>query len=481
MSGTRVTQARKRTRNKHMDSYQQFLEGKQQMDSMAGFAPVSIPDFLFDFQSHLTDWAIRKGRAALLEDCGLGKTPQLLVWADNVARHANRRVLVLSPPAVSTQTKREAERFGIEAYHSHGELPPRQHIILTNYEKLHLFNWQDFDGVVCDESSILKSFDGTRRKEITEFMRRIPYRLLCTATAAPNDYIELGTSSEALGHLGYMDMLMRFFKNDQNTIRPMTYRNKGQNFAQLDERSRWRFKGHAEVPFWRYVCSWARACRKPSDLGFDDSRFTLRPLTERSHLVTAARLGDGMLFSLPAVGLTEQRDERRRTIQERCEKAAELSIQHDASVVWCHLNDEGDLLEKLVPDCVQVSGADSEEEKEEKLVAFSTGQIPRLVTKAKIAGWGLNWQHCRHTVSFPSHSFESYYQSLRRFWRFGQQREVISDVVTTEGEKSVLENLQRKSLQADRMFDALVGQMQNALAIDRSVKYETTEEVPAWL
>lgn len=464
-----------------LTSYEEFLQHKGQSDSMAGFASLWMPDFLFDFQSHLTDWAIHKGRAALLEDCGLGKTPQLLVWAENVVRYTNGRVMVLSPLAVSAQTKREADRFGIEAYHSHGELPSGHKIILTNYEKLHLFNWQDFAGVVCDESSCLKSFEGTRRKEITEFMRRLEYRLLCTATAAPNDYIELGTSSEALGELGYMDMLMRFFKNDQNTIRPMAYRNRGKNFAQLDEKSKWRFKGHAEVPFWQWVCSWARAMRRPSDLGFDDARFILPSLTERSHLVKAKSLGNGLLFPLPAVGLTEQRDERRRTIQERCEKAAELASQHERSVAWCHLNTEGDLLEKLIPDCVQVSGADSEDAKEEKLVAFSQGQIKRLVSKSRIAGWGLNWQFCNHTVSFPSHSFEGYYQSLRRLWRFGQEREVFSDIVTTEGEIAVLENLQRKSDAAGRMFDALVGQMQNSMKIDRSIQYEQKESLPAWL
>lgn len=464
-----------------MTPYAEFLAQKSQRVSMDGFAPCWMPDFLFDFQSDLTDWAIRKGRAALLEDCGLGKTAQLLVWAENVVRHTNRRVLILSPLAVSAQTQREGYRFGIETFRSHGELPADARIVLANYEKLHLFDWKDFAGVVCDESSILKSFEGVRRKEITEFMRRLPYRLLCTATAAPNDYIELGTSSEALGELGYMDMLMRFFKNDQNTIRPMVYRNKRKNFAQLDEGAKWRFKGHAETPFWQWVCSWARAIRRPSDLGCDDSRFTLPPLQERSHLVVTEELPSGMLFALPAVGLTEQRSERRRTIRERCEKAAELASEHEASVVWCHLNDEGDLLERLVTDCVQVSGADSEEEKEEKLMAFSSGQVPRLVTKSKIAGWGLNWQHCNHTVTFPSHSFERYYQAVRRFWRFGQQRHVTADIVTTEGEKSVLENLQRKSAAADRMFDALVEQMRNSLRIDRNVKYEIQEEAPPWL
>ena len=462
--------------------YDRFLESKSQMGGFHGFDPLWIPDWLFPFQQSLTTQAVLKGRYALFEDCGLGKTPQFLVWAENVARHANGRVLILSPLAVSLQTHLQAEGFEIETVISRdGALPLGKNLILTNYEKLHLFNPSDFVGCVCDESSCLKNFDGKRKAAITEFMKKMKYRLLCTATAAPNDYTELGTSSEALGELGYMDMLMRFFKNDQNTIKPMTFRHRGQNFAQLDERSKWRFKGHARIPFMRWVCSWARACRKPSDLGFDDEGFVLPPLIERDHLVIAGSLPNGMLFPLPAVGLTEQRDERRRTIRERCEKAAELCLAHETSVAWCHLNPEGDLLEELIPDSVQVSGADSDDAKEEKLVAFSSGQVKRLVTKTVIAGWGLNWQHCNHTVSFPSHSFEQYYQSIRRFWRFGQQNPVVADIVTTEGERDVLKNLQRKAKAADELFTALVEQMNQAISIDRSTKFTEREEVPTWL
>lgn len=462
--------------------YDIFLDRKSQIGGMSGFSPIWIPDWLFPFQQQLTEWAIRKGKCGLFEDCGLGKTPQFLVWAENVVRHANGRVLVLSPLAVSFQTLAQSERFGIEAYVSRdGKLPLGKNIILTNYEKLHLFNPADFAGVVCDESGILKNYDGTLRGRITEFMKKLQYRLLCTATAAPNDYIELGTSSEALGELGYMDMLMRFFKNDQHTIRPMVYRNKGNSFAQLEDAAKWRFKGHARIPFMRWVCSWARAIRRPSDLGFEDEQFTLPPLIEREHLVIAESLPSGMLFPLPAVGLTEQRDERRRTIEERCEKAAELANAHDTSVVWCHLNPEGDLLEKLIKDGVQISGKDSEDAKEEKLIAFSKGQIKRIATKSKIAGWGMNWQHCSHTVTFPSHSFEAYYQSVRRFWRFGQERPVTVDVVTTEGEQSVLHNLQRKAKSADELFTALVEQMNQSISIDRSVKFTEKESVPEWL
>ena len=462
--------------------YAAFLDLKTQLGSFDGFEPVFMPDFLFDFQKALVDWAVRKGKAAIFADCGLGKTPIQLVWAENVVRKTNRPVLILTPLAVSHQTVAEAAKFGIEAIRS-GENWKASGIVVTNYERLHYFNPADFAGCVCDESSILKSYDGTRRGEITEFMRKMPYRLLATATAAPNDYIELGTSSEALGELGHTDMLTRFFKNDQNTIKPMTYRHHGQNFEKLEERAKWRFKGHAEKDFWRWVCSWARALRRPSDLGFDDARFILPPLIEEEHMVEAMTTAPGMLFALPAVGLKEQREERRRTIEERCEKAASLCKEPRVgqSLMWCHLNDEGDLLEKIIPDAVQVSGKDSDEAKEEKFLAFAKGDIRVLVTKPKIGAWGLNFQNCAHITFFPSHSFEQYYQGVRRCWRFGQTKAVKVDIVTTEGEQSVLKNLQRKAAGADKMFSALVAEMNQALTIERSQKFNEQEEVPSWL
>ncbi len=313
----------------------------------------------------------------------------------------------------------------------------------------------------------------------------MPYRLLCTATAAPNDYIELGTSSEALGELGYTDMLMRFFKNDQNTVQPTRYVHDAGKYrrevAAGTNTDKWRFKGHAEKHFWRWVCSWGRACRKPSDLGFDDGSFILPELIERQHLVESLTLADGMLFSVPAIGLKEQREERRRTITERCEKAAELAGGEGSALLWCHLNLEGDLLEKLVPDAVQVSGADSDDAKEEKFLAFTSGQAKRLITKPKIGAWGLNFQHCNRVLSFPSHSFEQYYQAVRRCWRFGQLRPVTSDIITTEGEQSVMENLQRKAKAADKMFSVLAEEMNNALRVERSNQGSKKIEVPSWL
>jgi len=450
-----------------MSDYSAFLASKAQLGNEHGFPPTFMPAQLFDFQQSLVEWAVVKGRGAIFADCGLGKTPIQLAWAQNVVEHTNGRVLVLTPLAVAAQTVREGEKFGIECSRS-----PGSNITVTNYEQLDHFDPADFVGAVCDESSILKNFDGVRRGAITEFMRRMPYRLLCTATAAPNDYIELGTSAEALGEMGHMDMLNRFFKNDQNT----SHVNRNWSGAQ------WRFKGHAEEPFWRWVCSWARALRQPSDLGFANDRFKLPALTEREHIVHANTLAEGQLFALPAVGMREERDEMKRTVIERCEQASALVANTETSAVaWCHRNDEGDLLTKLIPGAVQVSGDDATEVKEERFLAFSAGQIRVLVIKPKIGAFGLNWQHCAHMTVFPSHSFEQYYQSVRRCWRFGQTRPVTVDIVTTEGGHGVLKNLQRKSQQADAMFTRLVAHMHEAMSLARSTDFTTPSEVPSWL
>lgn len=450
-------------------SYIDFLSSKQQVDGDHGFDPSFLPDWLFDYQAALVRWACRKGRAAIFADCGMGKTPMQLVWGENMRMHTGKPTLALTPLAVSYQTVGEAERFGIEAVRSSGG-KPQAGIVVTNYERLHHFNPDDFGGVICDESSILKNFDGATKAAVTEFMRTIPYRLLCTATAAPNDYHELGTSSEALGYLGYQDMLSRFFKED--IIKD--YLGWG--------RKAYRFRGHAEEPFWRWVCSWARACRKPSDLGFDDGRLVLPPLREHEVIVQSSKTRPGMLFSLPAESLQDQRQERRITLEDRCEEAARIVGRHDAaSVVWCHLNDEADLLERLIPDCRQVSGSQSEDEKEEILLAFQRGELKRLVTKPKIGCFGLNWQHCHSVVTFASHSWEQYYQAVRRCWRFGQTQPVDVHVIATEGEVGVLSNLRRKANAADRMFESLVRHMGNALAVDHRRTFPHSERIPKWL
>ena len=456
--------------------YTDWLKHRQQAQEPDSIEPVELHKNLFPFQRDLVEWALYKGRCAIFADCGLGKTLIQLSWADNVARRTNKTVLILAPIAVAAQSIKEGQKFGIECARSiDGDIPTGAKIVITNYERIHYFNPADFGAVVCDESSILKNFNGARRGEITEFLRSVPYRLLCTATASPNDYIELGTSSEALGELGYMDMLGMFFKSDDNTIDP---RGGFRRFSQ----GKWRFKHHAERDFWKWVCSWSRALRMPSDMGYDNKGFVLPKLIERETCIKAITPRDGWLFDLPAVNLHEQREERRRTVAERCEAAASLVNESgDSAVMWCHLNREAETLVDLVSDAEQVQGGDSPEEKESLFMDFAGGNLRVLVTKPKIGGFGLNWQHCNHQTFFPSHSYEQYYQAVRRCWRFGQKRSVAVDVITSDGESGVLRNLKRKSEAATKMFNSLVECMHQAHGITQDNKFLTKQDTPSWL
>lgn len=449
--------------------YREFIVGKSQLGGEFGFKPIFQHPQAYDFQSHLVDWAIHQGRAAIYADCGLGKTLMQLTWAHNVNRYANKPVLIIAPLSVSSQTVEEAEKFGLEAQRSlDGSRNQSIGLVTTNYERLHYFDPNDFAGVVCDESSIIKNFDGSRKGEITEFMRRVKFRLLCTATPSPNDYIELGTSSEALGHLGYMDMLGQFFKNDEDSLHPAFIG------------SKWRFKSHAERDFWRWVCSWARSIRRPSDLGFSDTDWVLPQLIEREHVIESPAREDS-LFARVASNLREEREERRLTIRARCEKAAELLSKSETGVAWCHLNAEADLLEAIIPGAKQISGSDKDEEKEELFTAFRRGQLKKLVTKPKIAAFGMNWQHCNHMTFFADHSFEQYYQAVRRCWRFGQKRSVTVDNITTESLAGVTRNLRRKAEACDEMFRVMVEQMNDALGLRRFRDHEQKQETPSWL
>ena len=461
--------------------YRDFLLRKLQHGAATGFPAVFMPDSLFDFQKSLTEWAVSMGRSAIFADCGLGKTLMEMVWAENMKRHTNRHVLIFTPLAVAQQFVSEGEKFGIEIHRSNdGKVSGSANIWVTNYEKIHLFDPADFGAVVCDESSAIKAFDGKRRAQVTEFMRTVPYRLLATATPAPNDYIELGTASEALGVMGQVEMLNRFFKNDNNNSDMK--RTQANRYTTKESIGRgWRFKGHAQLPFMRWVVSWARACRRPSDLGFDDGRLVLPKLTEREHVIDTRTLAPGALFAMAATNRQEELEERCRTIPERCEYAAELVAEgSDPYVMWCQLNDEGDLLEKLMPDAMQVKGSDPDEKKEEAYMAFARGETRGLITKHKIGAWGLNWQHCSHVIEFADHSYEQHYQGVRRCWRFGQQNEVVNDIVATEGQRGIRENMNRKAEQADRMFSLLVQEMNAALAIEAGYKYEQEMEMPAW-
>lgn len=453
--------------------YNEFLNQKKQLSGSYGFQPIEIPDYLFEFQKYILEWSLLKGRAAIFADCGLGKTIMQLSWANNIVKKTNKNVLLLTPLAVTEQTVREGEKFGIECKRSKdGKLNSK--LVISNYERLHYFNPDDFIGVVCDESSILKSFDGKTRTAVISFMKKKPYRSLWTATAAPNDYIELGSSSEALGELGYMDMLNRFFKNDNN--------NSATKGMYKERKQEWRFKGHAEKNFWRWVSSWAKAIRKPSDLGYEDNGFILPDLIENEHIIETNKLLPGYLIPIVANNFFEERQERKNTIEERCNKVKELvSNTNKPAVIWCHLNPEGDLLQKIIPNAIQISGRDSDDSKEEKFIDFTYGNSRVLIIKPKIGAFGLNWQHCSHVVTFATHSYEQYYQAIRRCWRFGQKENVIVDTVLSEGEARVLKNMQRKARQADNMFTSLLHEMNNALQIKKEIDYNTKEVLPEWL
>ena len=464
----RITKTPEKPQNRN---YSAFLSLKTHMGNDGGFDPVFMPEFLFPMQRDLVTWALKKGRSAIFADCGLGKTPMQLVWAQNVVEKTCKPVLGLTPLSVGPQTAREGAKFHIECAQSRdGKVTAP--ITLTNYQQLHKFNWQDFGGVFCDESSILKNFDGALKAQITEFMKKLPYRLLCTATAAPNDYIELGTSSEAIGDLGFMDMLNRFFKKAETTM------SRSEEFRS----GLYRFRGHAQRDFWRWICSWARAVRKPSDLGYPDDGYVLPPLITNEHIIRARTVNPDFLFDMPAVGLQEQRAERRRTIEERCEQAARLICNTGKpAVAWCHLNDEGKMLEKMIPGSVEVDGNDSDEFKEEAFEAFARGSIRVLISKPVIAGFGLNWQHCAHQTFFPSHSFEQWYQAVRRCWRFGQKSSVTVDVIASEGEAGVLANMNRKAEQAETMFARMVELLNNELIIQKNNQHNKQQENPSWL
>ena len=357
-----------------LSEYNDFILNKAQLSGDFGFDPIYIPDMAFDFQQHIIDWGMRKGRAGIYADTGLGKTLIQLVLAENIVRKTNGNVLILTPLAVAFQFVKEAKTIDIDIDHSRdGKIKSK--ITVTNYERLHYFNTEDFEGVILDESSILKNFDGAIKSHITEFMRKIKYRYLSTATPSPNDFIELGTSSEALGYLGYMDMLSRYFSNKENTSKPQ------------DIGTKWDLKPHAKDAFFKWVNSWSISIKKPSDLGFSDERYILPELIKNYHSVTNEKPltidGQMEMYNLTARTMTEVRQEQKATIQERCEKAVELS-EGKTSVYWTNLNDESGLINKLDKDAVEIKGSMNIDKKEEILLAFSDGEIERLITKPKM-------------------------------------------------------------------------------------------------
>tara|TARA_R110000764_G_scaffold105981_1_gene191683 strand:- start:823 stop:2184 length:1362 start_codon:yes stop_codon:yes gene_type:complete len=436
--------------------YKEFLESKKHLLGNYGFKSNYIPDMAFDFQKEIINRACLKGRMAVFADTGLGKTLIQLSLAQNVVNHTNKKVLILTPLAVAFQFILEAEKMGIDniEYSKNGSHTKK--IVICNYERLHYFNSTDFVGVVLDESSILKNFDGKIKNQITSFVKKLPYRFLSTATPSPNDFIELGTSSEALGYLGYTDMLGKFFKNNNNSIDP---KHAGE---------KWYLKPHAEKDFFTWVNQWALMIKMPSDIGFSDDKYILPKLNVNTHVVKNNSLlefnGQIEMFNRPAKGFNEVRQEVKQTIKERCIKAVELA-KGKTSVYWCNRNEESKILKDLDPEAVEIIGSQSMEKKEEILLDFANGKIKRIITKAKMTGMGLNWQHCNHSVFFPTYSYEQYYQSIRRFWRFGQKNEVNIDMVISDGQTSVLDSLKKKTKKAIELHTNLTNNVNNTFEI----------------
>jgi hypothetical protein len=431
-----------------MTDYEKFLESKRHSIGNFGFKANYIPDIAFDFQKHVIEKAVEKGRVAVFLDTGLGKTLVQLSIAKNIVNHTNKKVLILTPLAVAFQFVLEAEKLGIEDVEYSKDGKHTKKIIICNYERLHYFNENDFEAVILDESSILKNFDGKIKQEVTSFVKKIPYRFLSTATPSPNDFIELGTSSEALGYMGYMDMLGKFFKNNQNSV-DSNNRNIGEKFY---------LKPHAEKDFFAWVNQWSIMAKMPSDLGFSNERYNLPELLINRHVVENQSLidvnGQIQMFTPIAKSMTEVRHEQKQTEEKRCAKAIELA-SGKTSVYWCNTNNESSILKSSDSKAVEIIGSQSIDKKEEILLAFANGEIERLITKAKMTSMGLNWQHCNHSVFFPTWSYEQYYQAIRRFWRFGQKNDVTIDMVISDGQTRVLEALEQKTQKAIQLHKNL--------------------------
>ena len=453
-------------------NYEKYIEAKQKAIVPVGFEPSELAKHLFPYQADLTRWALNKGRSAIFADTGLGKTAMQIEWARQVSEHKGR-VLILAPLAVADQTVREAKKFGVEIQYR--RLDVGAPITITNYEMADKFDPSRFAGIVLDESSILKSYDGKMRTFLIEHFAKTPYRLACTATPSPNDYTELGNHSQFLGIKTRSEMLAEYFVHD------------------MDNTQDWRLKGHAIETFWRWVAGWGALIRKPSDLGYSDEGFNLPALNMHEHIITVDHTDawqQGQLLAMEAISLNEQRASRRATMQRRVELAKKLAGEKGACLIWCELNDEGDAIEEAIEGCVQVAGADSLEAKTEKLINFSQGETRVLVTKASIAGFGMNWQHCNRMIFLgASHSYEQTYQAIRRCWRFGQKRPVDVHIIRASTETAITENFKRKEADAQEMAIEMTAKVKDVLLAEirgtskdwNSYAPSKVMKVPAWI
>lgn len=431
-----------------MTDYDAFVASKRRAEVATGHKPGELNEHLFDFQHAIVEWAIRRGRAAIFADTGLGKTLMQLSWAAEVASHTGGTVLVLAPLAVSEQTIEQGRTFGIEVSRvPQGGTPTAPGVWITNYERMDAIDFTELHGLVLDESSILKAHDGKTRQRIIDAAQGVPYRLSCTATPSPNDFEELGNQCEFLGVMSRTEMLATYFVNDTG------------------DTGTWRLKGWGASKFWEWMGTWAVVLRNPQDLGFNGARYELPPLTYHEHVVETEQLGDE-LFARPAMGLAERRKAQRDSVEARCKALADVVNAEPGEpwLIWCHLNDEAERITQLIPGAVNVQGSDSPESKSKNLLGFAHGEIRVLVSKPKIAGFGMNWQHCaRMAFVGLDDSFEKFYQAVRRCYRFGQKREVQVHLFTAENEGQILANLKRKEVQHHDMSANMIEHMKEIM------------------
>jgi len=470
-----------------MQDYSDFLAKKSLTSSASGLqGPFSLPEMMFPFQKDCVTWALKRGRAAIFSGTGLGKTIQQLAWAREVVKahiDNNPKVLILAPLAVAKQTVREGQKFGIAVAFVRNQdqvnlLAATGHsIFISNYEMLHQFQPDEFTGIILDESSILKAYSGKIRNQIISYFASTPFRLACTATPAPNDYEELGNHSEFLGIMDRSEMLASFFVHDGG------------------ETQKWRLKGHAEKAFWQWVCEWAVMIRMPSDLGYPDDNFKLPGLNMSEYIVEVGKdfaYKTGNLFAQEAKTLNEQRKARRASIDDRVSKAVELvkANPSESWLIWCDLNDESQAIAKAISGAAEVTGSDSEEVKEQRMMDFASSKIPYLVSKPKICGFGMNWQHCHNMIFVGlSHSYEAMFQAIRRCYRFGQLYPVNVHIITSDAEGAVLENVKRKEKDFEIMCAQMLDNMretqrQNVLSAQKTLdNYDasTIMVLPLWL
>ena len=418
--------------------YLEFLERKRIMPVTSGHKAENLNPNLFEFQRVIVEWALRRGRAAIFADTGLGKTLMQTSWADNVCSHTGGDVLIVAPLCVAHQTVSEAAKFGISVNYCRTQDKAVKGINITNYEMLDHFDIDSFVGVVLDESSIIKNRDGKTRNALIESCLNVPYKLSCTATPSPNDFMELGNQAEWLGIVTMAEMLAMFFINDAG------------------DTGTWILKGHGKVKFWEWLATWAIVIKSPSDLGFDSSGYDLPELVMHSHTVeTKATTG---LFADIATGLMERNAARKESIDDRVAKCAEIVNASDQQwVIWCNRNEESEKLAAIIEGSKDVKGSDSIDYKEKTIDSFTSGELRVLISKPSICGYGMNWQHCNNTAFVGlSDSWESYYQAIRRFWRFGQKKPVNCHVISAESEGAVVENIRRKEMQNQQMSQEMV-------------------------